>query len=106
MIDKTIQIRSRDIRPIKNRGGKPQYYARLRYRIGNGQTKEVLRKAEGKGDARRLLAQLETELHQDGPVKLEAGKITFRQLAEYCKVNYYVPAVYDENGTKIQAYEV
>jgi integrase len=101
MIDKAIQIKSRDIRRIKNRGGKPQYYARLRYRIGNGQAKEVLRKAEGKGDARRLLAQLETELHQDGPLKLEAGNITFRQLAEYCKENYYVPAVYDEHGTKI-----
>ena len=44
-----------------------------------------MRTAENKSAAKTRLAQLEVEILEKGTARLEAGKITFRQLAEYMK---------------------
>ncbi len=91
----------RYIRRMSNRAGKPVFYARLRYKEDEWpKWKELLRTAESRSAAQSKLAKLEVELAEKGSTQLEAGKITFRQLAEYCKENKYTEAQYDENGTK------
>ena len=69
-----MKILSRTIR--KARG---KHCARLRYVADDGKKHELLRAAESKSEAKTKLAQLETELMEKGPARLEAGKITFRQ---------------------------
>jgi len=44
-----------------------------------------MRTSESKSEAKTKLAQLETELIEKGPARLEAGKIAFPQLAEYVR---------------------
>src|SRR5262249_36583238 len=44
---------------------------------------------------------LETEIHEKGTKQLEAGKVTFRQLADYCIENHYQEATYDSDGVKL-----
>ena len=91
-----MKILSRTIR--KARG---KHCARLRYIDDDGKKHELLRTAESKSEAKTKLAQLETELMEKGPARLEAGKITFRQLAEYAIKRFYQPATYDETGRKV-----
>ncbi len=92
----------RTIRKTKNRAGKTVYHARLRWRV-NATEKwhELLRKADNASDAQKRLDKLATEIEEKGPAQLQAGKVTFRELAQYAKDNYYVPAVYDDHGSKI-----
>src|SRR5215510_13365616 len=91
----------RYIRRMSNRAGKPVFYARLRYKEDEWpKWKELLRTAESRSAAQSKLAKLEVELAEKGSTQLEARKVTFRQLAEYCKENKYTEAEYDENGTK------
>ena len=47
------------------------------------------------------LAQLEVEILKQGTARLEAGKVTFRELAEYVKTRFYVPATYSEDRSKV-----
>ena len=91
-----MKILSRTIR--KARG---KHCARLSYIEDDGNKHELLRTAESKSEAKTKLAQLETELMEKGPARLEAGKITFRQLAEYAIKRFYQPATYDETGRKV-----
>ena len=91
-----MKILSRTIR--KARG---KHCARLRYIDDDGKKHELLRTAENKSEAKTKLAQLETELMEKGPARLEAGKITFRQLAEYAIKRFYQPATYDGTGRKV-----
>jgi hypothetical protein len=44
-----------------------------------------LRTAESKSEAKTKLAQLEVEILEKGTARLEAGRVTFRQLAQYVK---------------------
>jgi hypothetical protein len=88
-----MKILSRTIR--KARG---KYCARLRRIDDDGKKQELLRTAESKSDAKTKIAQLETELMEKGPARLKAGKITFRQLAEYAIQRFYQPATFDETG--------
>ena len=48
--------------------------------------------AENRSAAKTRLAQLEVEVLERGTARLEAGKVTLRQLAEYVKARFYVPA--------------
>ena len=91
-----MKILSRTLR--KARG---KHCARLRYIDDDGQKHELLRTAESKSEALTKRAQLETELLERGPARLQAGKITFRQLAEYAIKRFYQPATYDETGRKV-----
>jgi hypothetical protein len=91
-----MKILSRTVR--KARG---KHCARLRYIDDDGKKHELLRTAENKSEAKTKLAQLETELMEKGPARLEAGKITFRQLAEYAIKRFYQAATYDETGRKV-----
>jgi integrase len=91
-----MKILSRTIR--KARG---KHCARLRYLDDDGKKHELLRTAESKSEAKTKLAQLESELIEKGPARLEAGKITFRQLGEYAIKRFYQPATYDETGRKV-----
>ena len=50
---------------------------------------------------RARLAQLEVEILEKEQPRLEAGKITFRQLAEYVRTRFYVPVTYSEDGSKV-----
>ena len=94
------QVISRTIRTNANgRGG--QFFARIRYRDSNGYVRELLRKADNKTDAKQKLVQLESEILTKGTKQLEAGRVTFSQLADYVKENYYVAASYDEHDSKI-----
>ena len=60
-----------------------------------------MRTADNKSAAKTRLAQLEAEILEKGTARFEAGKVTFRQLAEYVKTRFYVPATYSEDGSKI-----
>ena len=86
-------------RTIRRKRGK--HCARIRFEDDNGQTHEVMRTAENKSAAKTRLAQLEVEVLEKGTARLEAGKVTFRQLAEYVKTRFYVPATYSEDGSKV-----
>src|SRR5262249_9952573 len=92
-----MKILSRTTRRINGKR-----HARVRYEDDNGKKGEVRRRAEGKGDAENLKEKLVTELLEKGPTQLIAGKVTFRQLIQYAKDNIYVPAVFDEHGTRIK----
>jgi hypothetical protein len=92
-----MKILSRTTRKING-----NWYARVRYEDDNGKKAELLRGAERKSDAENLTAKLVTELLEKGPAQLVAGKVTFRQLVQHAKDNIYVPAVFDENGTRIK----
>jgi hypothetical protein len=67
----------------------------------NGKIHEIMRTADNKSAAKTRLAQLEAEILEKGTARFEAGKVTFRQLAEYVKTRFYVPASYSEDGSKI-----
>lgn len=86
-------------RTIRKARGK--HCARIRFEDDNGKTREVLRTAESKSEAKTKLAQLEVEILEKGTARLEAGKVTFRQLAQYVKNRFYVPATYSEDGSKV-----
>jgi hypothetical protein len=92
-----MKIVSRTTRKING-----NWYARVRYEDDNGKKGELLRGADGKSDAENLKAKLVTELLEKGPPQLVAGKVTFRQLVQHAKDNIYVPAVFEENGTRIK----
>ena len=79
---KNLRILQRTIR--KARG---KHCARIRFEDDNGKTREILRTAESKSAAKTRLAQLEVEILEKG-TGLEAGKVTFRQLAEYVKIRF------------------
>lgn len=81
-------------RTIRKARGK--HCARIRFEADNGKTREILRTAESKSEAKTKLAQLEVEILEKGTARLEAGKVTFRQLAHYVKNRFYVPATYSE----------
>ena len=61
-----------------------------------------MRQVENKSAIKPKQAEIEVELRQHGPAQLVAGKVTFRQLAQYAKDNIYVAAVYDDQETKIK----
>jgi len=86
-------------RTIRKARGK--HCARIRFEDDIGKTREVLRTAENKSEAKTRLAQLEVEILEKGTARLEAGKVTFRQLAQYVKNRFYVPATYSEDGSKV-----
>ena len=92
-----MKIISRTTRKING-----NWYARVRYEDDNGKKAELLRGAAGKSDAENLKAKPVTELLEMGPTRLVAGKVTFRQLVQHAKDNIYVPALFDENGTRIK----
>ena len=91
-----VKIISRTYRKIKGK-----YYARVRYKIDDGKPLDILRQVENKSAIKPKQAEIEVELRQHGPAQLVAGKITFRQLAQYAKDNIYVAALYDDQETKI-----
>ena len=59
-----------------------------------------VRRADSASNAQKKLDKLPRRLKK-GPAQLQAGKVTFRELAQSSKDNYYVPAVYDNHGSKI-----
>jgi integrase len=91
-----VEIISRTYRKIKGK-----YYARVRYKIDDGKPLDILRQVENKSAVKAKQAEIEVELLKNGPAQLVAGKVTFRQLAQYAKDNIYVAAVYDNQETKI-----
>lgn len=92
-----VKIISRTHRKINGK-----YYARVRYKIDDGKPLEILRCVENKSAIRPKQAEIEVDLLKNGPLQLVAGKITFRQLAQYAKDNIYVSAIYDDQETKIK----
>jgi plasmid replication initiation protein len=86
-------------RTIRRKRGK--HCARIRFEDNNGKIHEIMRTADNKSAAKTRLAQLEAEILEKGTARFEAGKVTFRQLAEYVKTRFYVPATYSEDGSKI-----
>jgi hypothetical protein len=74
----------------------------LSHKIDDGKPLEILRHVENKSAVKPKQAEIEYELLKNGPVQLVAGKVTFRQLAQYTKENIYVSAVYDDQETKIK----
>src|SRR5687768_18521975 len=91
-----VKIISRTYRKINGK-----YYARVRYKIDDGKPLDILRQVENKSAIKPKQAEIEVELLQHGPAQLVAGKVTFRQLAQYAKDNIYVAAAYDDQETKI-----
>jgi len=72
-----------------------------RYKIDDGKPLDILRQVENKSAIKPRQAEIEVELLKNGPAQLVAGKVTFRQLAQYAKDHIYVAAVYDDQETKI-----
>ena len=70
-------------RTIRRKRGK--HCARIRFEDNNGKIHEIMRTADNKSAAKTRLAQLEAEILEKGTARFEAGKVTFRQLAEYVK---------------------
>jgi len=93
-----VEIISRTYRKIKGK-----YYARIRYKIDDGKPLDILRQVENKSAIKPKQAEIEVELLQHGPAQLVAGKVTFRQLAQYAKDNIYVAAVYDDQETNVRS---
>ena len=60
-----------------------------------------MRTADNKSAAKTRLAQLEAEILEKGTARFEAGKVTFRQLAECVKARFYVPATDSEDGSNV-----
>src|SRR5262244_2547434 len=92
-----VKIISRTYRKINGK-----YYARIRYKIDDGTPLDILRHVGNKSAIKPKQAEIEVELLQHGPAQLVADKVTFRQLAQHAKDNIYVPAVYDDQETKIK----
>ena len=92
-----VKIISRTYRKIKGK-----YYARIRYQIDDGKPLDIMRQVENKSAIKSKHAEIEAELLKNGPAQLVAGKVTFRQLAQYAKDNIFVAAVYDDQETKIK----
>jgi hypothetical protein len=92
-----MKILSRTTRRINGK-----WHARVRYEDDSGKKGELLRRADGKWDAENLKAKQVIELLENGPTQLVAGKVTFRLLVQHAKDNIYVPAVFDEHGTRIK----
>jgi integrase len=92
-----VKIISRTRRTINGK-----HYARVRYKIDDGKPLDILRAVENKSAVTPKLAEIEVDLLKNGPQQLVAGKVTFRQLAQHAKDNVYVPAVYDDQETKIK----
>jgi len=92
-----VKIISRTYRKIKGK-----YYARVRYQIDDGKPLDILRQVDNKSAIKLKQAQIEVELLRNGPAQLVAGKVTFRQLAQYAKDHIYVAAVYDDQETRIK----
>src|SRR5678809_574036 len=63
------------------------YYARVRYKIDDGRPLDILRRVENKFAIKPKQAEIGVELLKNGPAQLVAGKVTFRQLAQYAKDN-------------------
>jgi hypothetical protein len=92
----------RTIRKIKNRAGKTVYHARVRWRVdAREKWQEMLRRADNASNAQKVLDKLAAEIEERGPAQLQPCKVTFRELAQWSKDNYYVPAIYDDHGSKI-----
>ena len=91
-----VKIISRTSRKVRGK-----YYARVRYTIDDSKPLDIMRQVENKSAIKPKQAEIEVELQQHGPAQLVAGKVTFRQLAQYAKDNIYVAAVYDDQETKI-----
>jgi integrase len=92
----------RTIRKIKNRAGKTVYHARVRWRVDSTEKwREMLRRADNASNAQKKLDTLAAKIEEKGPAQLQTGKVTFRELAQWSKEKYYVPAVYDDHGSKI-----
>jgi integrase len=92
-----VKIISRTSRKVRGK-----YYARVRYTIDGGKPLDIMRQVDNKSAIKWKQAEIELELLKNGPAQLVAGKITFRQLAQYAKDNVYVAAVYDDQETKIK----
>ena len=76
-----------------------KYYARVRYQIDDGKPFDILRHVVNKSGIKPKQAEIATE---EWTRQLVAGKVTFRQLAQYAKDNIYVAVVYDDQETKIK----
>ena len=85
-------------RTVRLRG---KYFARIRYTIDDSKPLDIMRQVENKSAIKPKQAEIEVELRQHGPAQLVAGKVTFRQLAQYAKDNIYVAAVYDDQETVV-----
>jgi hypothetical protein len=75
-------------RTIRRKRGK--HCARIRFEDDKGTIHEIMRTADNKSAAKTRLAQLEVEILEKGTARLEAGKVTFRQLAEYVKTRIQI----------------
>jgi integrase len=91
-----VKIISRTSRKVRGK-----YYARVRYTIDDGTPLDIMRQVDNKSAIKSKQAEIELELLKNGPAQLVAGKLTFRQLAQYAKDHIYVSAVYDDHETHI-----
>ena len=91
-----VKIISRTSRKVRGK-----YYARVRYTIDDGKPLDIMRQVDNKSAIKSKQAEIELELLKNGPAQLVAGKVTFRQLAQYAKDHIYVSAVYDDHETHI-----
>jgi len=84
-VTREVKIISRTYRKIKGK-----YYARVRRTIDDSKPLDIMRQVENKSAIKPKQAEIEVELQQHGPARLVAGKVTFRQLAQYAKDNIFV----------------
>lgn len=84
----------------KNQTG--DLYARVTWTDERGQSHDRKRKAQSrtKTEARRLIKELLEEIEEQGEQGIEGATLTIKQLADYYKKHYAIPAEYDKQGIK------
>lgn len=77
------------------------WYARITYTDASGKRRNICRAVENKTAGYQLLKKLKRELEDHGEKKIDAEKMTFRQLAETYSARKLVPAEY-QGETKVR----
>lgn len=86
----------------RSKGKKVTWWARLTFIDEvTGKRRDLQRRAENKAHAEELREQLAREYDAGGQRLLEAERMMFAELAEYCKKHYFFPAQYDAEGRKL-----
>jgi len=86
----------------KRKRRKGEYVARLQYYDKDtGARREKTLSASTPAEAKRALKTLEAKFESGGSSLLDAGNMTFAELAAYSKKERYCDAIYDDRGRKL-----
>ncbi len=76
-------------------------YARVQFTDENGRKRDLWRKAENRTHAKEITKRLLREVEDAGAQAIDAGRLTFTQLAEYYLDYFLVEAHYANRATSV-----